>query len=376
MPWIFMGSERKVIFLVGNLGSGGLERFVARVSMEAARQSLFTPVVICLDKKEGLFLEPLVQRGIRVLQAPLDWQRSLMAIRALRYMIRQENAAVVHSQVNFSLIQQLLASWLACSRFMVTERNTYPLRGISRFRRVVQFYVLKLAGVRYSANSPEVAIHVSRLVRYPLSKIQVIPNGVELPDLSTYNRMALREVHGWKNTDFVIGYVARFAEHKGHSYFIRVMAELHQLLGTRLKICFIGDGPTREIIQKKCETLGLGQISLFAGVVSAIDQYYAAFDCGALLSEYEGMPNVVVEAMSFGLPVVANPVGNVVELFQDGAGLLNDTVNPEDTAQFFLRLSESIELRNSIGSSARSRIHQRVSISNTMGMLIEQYGFD
>lgn len=370
-----MASDRKVIFFVGNLGSGGLERFVTRVSIEAANRSLFTPVVICLAKREGVFLEQLEQRGIQVLQAPMKWQRNMKALFKLRAMIRQERVSIVHSQVNFSLLQQWVATLFTGAKFMVTERNTYPLQGMDRLRRLLQFYGLKLMGVHYSANSIEVARHLSRLLGYPERNIPVIPNGVDIPDLTTVNRNEIRAQHGWQADDFVVGYVGRFAQHKGHHYFVQVMQHVYTKLGSRLKICFVGDGPVRKDIEEAVHDAGLHKQVLFTGIVSNMSNYYAAFDCTALLSAYEGMPNVVLEAMAFGLPVVANPVGNVRQLFSGDCGVVNEDTDPTKTATHFTALESQPALRHNLGKNAREKISREYALSNTLNLLCHEYGF-
>ncbi len=371
-----MHSANKVIFFVGTLGSGGLERFVTRVSIEAANRSLFTPVVICLAKREGIFFEQLVQLDIRVLHAPVNWQRSIKSLWKLRALIRQEGADIIHSQVNFSLLQQWIATLFTGAMFMVTERNTYPLRGMERMRRLVQFYGLKLMGVHYSANSVEVARHLSRMLWYPERNIPVIPNGVDIPDLNAVNRNELRARQGWQADDFVVGYVARFAEHKGHRYFVQVMQHVSKKLGGHLKICFVGDGPVRKDIEKAVNDAGLREQVMFTGIVSNMTDYYAAFDCTALLSAYEGMPNVVIEAMAFGLPVVANPVGNVRELFADDCGVINLDTDAAETAIHFLDLESQSQLRYHYGQKARKKIAKQYSIANTLSLLCHEYGFE
>ena len=370
-----MVSDRKVIFFVGNLGSGGLERFVTRVSIEANACSLFTPIVICLAKREGVFLESLEQHRIKVLEAPANWQRNIKAFWVLKSVIRQEGVDVVHSQVNFSLLQQWIASILAGATFMVTERNTYPLVGMDRLRRLVQFYGLKLMGVHYSANSVEVACHLSRLLWYPERNIPVIPNGVDIPDPDAGRRHEVRKQHGWKRDDFVVGYVARFATHKGHHYFLKVMQFVYKKLGKRLKICFVGDGPVLNDIEKAVDSAGLREQVNFTGIISNMPDYYRVFDCTALLSEYEGMPNVVIEAMSFGLPVVANPVGNVRQLFSGDCGVVNEHMDPEKTAAHFTELESRPELRYNLGKNAREKISKEYSLSNTLKLLCHEYGF-
>jgi glycosyltransferase involved in cell wall biosynthesis len=180
---------------------------------------------------------------------------------------------------------------------------------------------------------------------------------------------------GWKEEDFVVGYVARFASHKGHMYFLSTMVELGRLTDRTLKVCFVGDGPTRRAVESAAQRLGLNDHVVFAGVIPNTEKLYPAFDCSALLSEYEGMPNAVVEAMAHGLPVVANSVGNIAELFAGEAGILNQSREPKQTALLFARLACDPSLAMGIGARAKARIEQEFSLSKTLDMLCSHYGF-
>ncbi|MCS6818688.1 MAG: hypothetical protein RMJ53_10890, partial [Chitinophagales bacterium] len=91
---------KTVIFFTGNLHAGGLERFVTRVALAAVKTNAFYPIIVCLKKKEGIFLSELELNGITVLDAPLGWQRSVWSLLRLRRMIKDLHPAVVHSQVN------------------------------------------------------------------------------------------------------------------------------------------------------------------------------------------------------------------------------------------------------------------------------------
>jgi glycosyltransferase involved in cell wall biosynthesis len=221
----------------------------------------------------------------------------------------------------------------------------------------------------------EVARHLSRLLWYPVRRIPVIPNGTDIPDLTTFNRNKLRARHGWQESDFVVGYVGRFAQHKGHAYFLQVMQYTFAKLGYRLKICFVGDGPGRKDIEKAVHHADLHKQVLFAGIVANVSDYYAAFDCTALLSAYEGMPNVVIEAMAFALPVIANPVGNTAELLAGDCGLVNQHTDPEETAKLFLELANKPALRQYFGQNARKKIEAEFSVEKIVNLLFREYGF-
>lgn len=367
-----VASDNSILFFTGTLAAGGLERFVTEVCIEGARKGYFSPKVICLQRKTGIFLENLNIAGIEVIEAPHGWQRRLSQLFILGRRISALKPKVVHSQVNFSLVQQfLLVGLFSSAKFMVTERNCYPISGFAKVRRIFQFYFLKLFGVHYSANSEGVALHLSTMVHYPVGKIPIISNGIRIPAQDPIKRQQLRARYGWKDSDLVVGYVSRFANHKGHRYFLEVMHCVKRFWGAKLKVCFIGDGPTRK--EMEFHSIKLGIDAIFLGVIKNVDDFYASFDCTALLSDFEGMPNVVVEAMAHGLPVIANSVGNVEELFRGNAGILNLTNVPEETARLFVDLG-SVELRREIGQEARKRITNHFSLNSTLDNLMKYYG--
>lgn len=372
-----MGSEPIVLLLTGTLEAGGLERFVTQVALEAKKKFYFQPKVLCLRERKGIFVKSLEDSGIVVDVAPSGWERNLRAWVRLLRQIRKLQPDVVHSQVNFSLVQQFLAVRLGSrARFLVTERNCYPLSGFARLRRILQFYFLKLFGVKYSGNSRDVVTYLANQVRYPERRIMVIPNGISIPERSDAMRMEIRTLRGWGQNDFVVGYIARFSSHKGHRFFLEVIHEASKVLGNQLKACLVGDGPERNAVERYGKELGLERRLLFTGVVSNVGDYLQAFDALMLLSEYEGMPNVVLEGMAYGLPVISNPVGNAAELLAGDVGRINRSSKPEVTASVLIELATNPELARQLGVRARERVRLGYSLDTTLTQLKRVYEFD
>ena len=127
----------------------------------------------------------------------------------------------------------------------------------------------------------------------------------------------------------MITYVSRIAPEKNVDY----LAEALAIVASRrpdVRILFVGDGPSRRALEGR-----IGSIAHFAGYRQGADlaDHYAAADLFAFASLTETLGNVVLEAMSSGLPVVALEAGGVGETVQSGStGIL---VEPGEPAERF-----------------------------------------
>jgi glycosyltransferase involved in cell wall biosynthesis len=233
----------RVVYFVGTLGAGGLERYVSRIAQQAKTRGDIEPVIVCLHRRSGMFLDELLKAHVPVYEAPEGWRRSPRQWWKLRGLIRDLRPDIVHSQVNFSLVQQFLAVRLGSrSAFCVTERSCYRLHGTAHLRRLIQFHFLRLLRGNYSANGPEVAAHVSNLMKVKVHTIPVLPNGVPMVIQNEQVREAIRARLGWTADDIAIGYVARMHPDKRHRLFLDVVHDL-RMRNLPVKVCLAGDGP-------------------------------------------------------------------------------------------------------------------------------------
>lgn len=111
--------------------------------------------------------------------------------------------------------------------------------------------------------------------------------------------------------------VGRFSLEKGHIDLIRAFAALctqNPVLKARLVL--VGEGPERAHLNQAAEKLGIAKRVVFAGQISDVGPYFALADVLALPSHGEGSPNVLLEAMAAGLPVVSTTVGGIPEIVE------------------------------------------------------------
>ena len=192
----------------------------------------------------------------------------------------------------------------------------------------------------------------------PREKITVLHNSVRpfvAPPADQVQR--LRRTLGLEDDEAVILSVGRLSYEKGHADLLRAGAALVAMPGTpRFRIVIAGDGPERNALQRLSAGLGLGKQVILAGFQRDTGPYYAMATLVAVPSHSEGSPNVVLEAMAAGLPIVANSVGGVPEILKEGiTGLMVPARNTEWMAHAIRRVLIDPELRMRLASAARSR---------------------
>jgi len=128
------------------------------------------------------------------------------------------------------------------------------------------------------------------------------------------------------------------------------------------RLTIVGDGPQRQALKRQAESLGLKERVVFAGLAApeAIPGLLAEANAFVLASVFEGRPNVVLEAMAAGLPVVASRIDGVTELVEDNVtGLLFEAGDLAGLAKRLRRLAEDEALRRRLGAAGRQSIVDR-----------------
>jgi glycosyltransferase involved in cell wall biosynthesis len=128
-------------------------------------------------------------------------------------------------------------------------------------------------------------------------------------------------------------------------------------------LVFLGDGPAREELEKHVASRGLQGSVYFPGARpnEQVADWLSAADVFVLASHAEGLPNIVLEAMACGLPVVASDVGGTGEALADGFGVLFGPGDVPSLTRGLLKLADAPELRERLGSKARDRVKVRFS---------------
>jgi len=137
--------------------------------------------------------------------------------------------------------------------------------------------------------------------------------------VSEERKSELRQQLGFNALTRVLLCVGRLSHEKGHADLVQAFPKILELAGdSPLRLVLVGEGPERLRLEELCRGLNLTDVVIFAGQQDDIDPYFGIADVFLLPSLSEGCPNVLLEAMAAGVPVVATAVGGVPELVTSG----------------------------------------------------------
>lgn len=177
------------------------------------------------------------------------------------------------------------------------------------------------------ANSEGLRVLADKTASRYGKKVMMIPNGVNRDVFNPH----IGDAQKSKTKILLVG---RLTEQKGVTYIIDAVNEIlktRSVLKGNITCDIIGDGPLREVLEKKVKELDLGDTIVFHGWVprERLPSFYQKADVFTLPSSDEGMPNVVLEAMASGLPIITTFVPGSEELVVEGENgmLVKDRTN-------------------------------------------------
>src|SRR5205807_78220 len=182
------------------------------------------------------------------------------------------------------------------------------------------------------------------------------------------------QTHMIKGEQVVLA-VGRLSREKGQRDLVDAISRLRELNSAlKFKLVIVGEGPERDSLERAINQKGFDALVLFIGHVEDISPYYAIADALALPSHSEGSPNVLLEAMAAGLPVVATAVGGVPEIAINEENAL--LVAPGDSDSFAQALNQVLtdpELARKLGRAAAMHVSEKFSPAAYVRSLLRVY---
>jgi glycosyltransferase involved in cell wall biosynthesis len=306
-------AKLSIALCITDLDIGGAERAVADLATRLDRNR-FAPVVYCLGPRPAIeaasCAPPLEKAGIEVHFLGGQRKRDLPnVVRRLGRLLVEHRTDLVQSFLFHANLAARLAARRAgirpvVSGIRVAERQQrWHLWADRLTSRWVDRYVC------VSRSVAEFSIHEAGL---PEGKLVVIPNGIDPRACSAAQPADLRPL-GIRPDQPLVTYVGRLDPQKGLAWLLSASPQWLQR-SQDCDLLLVGRGPERPELERLAASSGFHGRIHFAGWRADVPEILAASRLLVLPSQWEGMPNVVLQAMASGLPVVATDVEGVREL--------------------------------------------------------------
>lgn len=209
-------------------------------------------------------------------------------------------------------------------------------------------------------------------------RIRVLHNAVDVEAVASVSEEAaatLRERLNIAASERVVLAIGRLSQEKGHKDLLAAFARLvKQDAALPVRLVIVGEGPEDRRLAEASAAAGLADRVIFAGQVANVREYYAMADVLVLPSHSEGSPNVLLEAMAAGVPVVATAVGGVPEIVTpEETALLVKARDTEALAQAMKRLLNDRGLAEQLAERARLQVTARHTPTARLRSLLELY---
>jgi len=341
----------KVVFVIGSLDAGGAEKQIILLA-KALKAAGHEVQVITIAKLywNGSYTHICDMANLKIcpgrtkLSMPRKFLETLSFAWQLFRFLMINKPDVLHAWLIHAYITSLPIAYMARVPVRISARRGL-WSGISSRIWIYLSRFSNLFATHFTANSSMVAQDASLFESIPLKKIKIISNIVELdgrrPDVLIQPPMVI-----------VVGNLIYY---KGHLDLLEAIS----LCDTDLRFVFVGQGPMLADLRQKASILGIEARVEFAGFKERPIELMLKSQFGVLPSHSEGLPNVILEAHSIGLPMIATRVGGVPELIQDRVnGLLVYPHAPEELSAAITWMSESPLERQRMSLAALSSIER------------------
>ena len=336
-----------VAFCITELDPGGAEKALVRFAKGIHNVGWTVRVVSLRDA--GALSEELEAAGIDVTALNCGGFGDVRAIPRLARLLRRVQPDMLVCFLHQANIVGRIAGWLAGVQQVISGVR------VADRRRIVVWtdWLTQRLTCHYTAVSQHVASIHSQLCGITESRFTVLYNGVEIPD-----SRSTREERD--DSYFRILFAGRLTSQKRPLDLVQAVSRLPEEILQRTMVDILGDGDLERPLRNAIEEKGLEDRIRLHGYQANMEPWWAQADVLVLPSAWEGLPNVVLEAMAHHVPVIASRVDGVREVIEDGKnGWLVKSGNVQDLVSAIIAAESSPEVRNEIAQCGFDSVRQR-----------------
>lgn len=342
--------SKSIVFVLGGITSGGAERVASRLMHYWTDQGWDLTLIVGNEPEDDFYQLPenmkriVINTGSPSSNKIVGLMKNAPYVWRLRKALKKIDSANVVSFLTRTNIHTILACIGLKKRVIISERNDTTREDHLWPWPVLRKILYRFADV-VTANSEVALAGMKEYV--PEEKLKIVPNPVHIPkETSTPS-----ESHSIMN-------VGRLVYQKAQHLLIEALSLIGKDKIDDWELDILGVGEEEENLKNLAAKKDLANKVTFHGWVSDIPKMYKKAGIFVLTSRYEGTPNAMLEAMSYGLPcLISDTLPGAMEFIEDGkTGLVFSSGDVFDLAEKLTLLIENPDLRNRLGKNARERV--------------------
>jgi glycosyltransferase involved in cell wall biosynthesis len=325
-------------------------------------------------ESENFFTQSLKDLSIPVLGVSEEGPYDLSAIRKLKRLVSkvkpdlfQTHAVKSHFLTRLSGISPSIP-WIAFHHgYTSTSWRTGLYNELDRWSLKAAAQVVTVS---------RASLEQLRTKGVDIKKIRVIHNAVPADcrgeTVDTSHVRALRASLGIPAEQKVILSIGRLSKEKDQASLVDALSELRGSFSPHLVI--VGDGPERKAIMERVRILGLTNRVTVTGLQDHVRHFYSLADVVVISSRSEGSPNVLLEALALGVPIIATAVGGIPEMVNHGEhALLVQHGNRRQMADSIARILAERDVAQSLVENGKMLVHTKFSTASRARTLSDMY---
>ena len=364
-------SKIKILYVIPTLNYGGTERQLLELCRNLDKNN-FDIALILLKNEDKMFRSVYSDTSrVRIKKIKNTGKYNFFKLFELISIFKQENPDIIHSFLPAANFWGGLAARLSQNANIVIASS----RGLHR-RFMNKFSILNFLSFRFLSdlvlvNSETVKNNCINVLKINSDKISRIYNFVTLAcENRRYAKDDILAEFGIKTGDWrIISTVGRLDYLKGIDFFVEMASGLRKR-PVNAKFLIAGAGPRLKHLKTKAQNLSINEDIRFLGELEDIEKFFFITDIFVLPTLSEGCSNVILEAMTMGLPIVATSIEANKELIENHtSGLLVEPKNPGALAEAVLELINNPDEAKTLGENARRKVKSQFSTRK----IVKQY---
>lgn len=351
---------KKIVFVIESLQYGGAERVLSEITRFLTYKGYEITVITFVSREREYKLDKKIRRiNLEIPNSGI--QKLIGGSQSLRKTLQNEKADIC---IAFDILANilLLLSAPTNSKVVISERNAPKQTELSIYSKILRFLLYRRANY-YVFQTEEAAACYSKKIQ---NRNFIIPNPVlsNLPQKKYCNL----------NKEVIA--IGRLEKQKNYELMLRSFREFLCNYG-EYTLSIYGVGSEKNNLMDLCNKLGMTNQVVFKGNSDKVHELIKNAEIFLMTSNYEGIPNALMEAMAMGFPVIATdcPSGGVAMLIEDGInGILIEDKDEKKIAQAMSFYVDNPEIEERMGTSA-SNVRTRFSLETIGNMwvnMIEQ----